>query len=424
MGRRVRVHHQALHVGNVSEQAEDLEAVDELEGFFLAALHVEREDGTAAVREVAFVKLVVRMVGKARVVDLGNLRVLHEELENLLGVFHMTVKAERKRFGALQQEEGVERGNRSAFVAEEDGADVDDVGRSAGSSREGHAVARVRLGELRELAACSPVKLAAVNNHAAESRTVTADELGCGMHHDVGTVFQRANQVRRTEGVVNHHRDLVLVGNLRNGLDIRDVGVRVAEGLDQDELGVFLDGAFNFFEVAGVHEGSLNPERTERVFQEVVGTAVNGTLSHNMVTLAGESRDGVSEGCGTRSDGETGDTAFEGSDALFENVLRGVGEAAVDVAGILQVEAVRSVLGAVENVRGGLVNRYRARIGCGVRLFLANVELKRFEVELVLCRHERNSLLNKWLFIVIPGTLPRVVRFMRGPAFDLQMYNS
>ena len=327
------------------------------------------------------------MVGKARVVDLRDLRVLHEELENLLGVFHMTVKAERKRLGALQQEEGVERGNRCTFVAEENGADVHDVGRSAGSSRERHAVARVRLGELRELATCSPVKLTAVHNHAAESRTVTADELRSGMHDDVGAVFQRANQVRRTEGVVNHHRDLVLVGNLGNGLDIRDVGVRVAEGLDQDELGVFLDGAFNFFEVAGVHEGSLNPERTERMFQEVVRAAVDGALGNHMVTLAGESRDGVSEGCSTGSDGETGDTAFEGSDALFKNILRRVGEAAVDVAGILQVETVRSVLGAVENVRGGLVNRNRAGIGCGVCLFLANVELKSFEVELVLCSH-------------------------------------
>ena len=62
MRRRVRVNHKALHVGHVSEQAEYLEAIDELEGFGLATLHVEREDGTAAVREVAFVKLVVRIL--------------------------------------------------------------------------------------------------------------------------------------------------------------------------------------------------------------------------------------------------------------------------------------------------------------------------------------------------------------------------
>jgi hypothetical protein len=89
----------------------------------------------------------------------------------------------------------------------------------------------------------------------------------------------------------------------------------------------------------------------------------------------------------TENAGEASDTAFEGSNALFKNVLRRVGETAVDVAGVLQVEAVRGVLSAVENVRGGLVNRNRAGIGCGVCLFLANVELKRFEVEFVLSCH-------------------------------------
>ena len=37
----VRVNHEALHVGNVGKQAEDLQAIDELEGFFLTALDVE-----------------------------------------------------------------------------------------------------------------------------------------------------------------------------------------------------------------------------------------------------------------------------------------------------------------------------------------------------------------------------------------------
>jgi hypothetical protein len=110
-----------------------------------------------------------------------------------------------------------------------------------------------------------------------------------------------------------------------------------------------------------------------------------------MVTLAGKSSNGVSEGCCARSDCEACDTAFESGDALFKDILRRVGEAAVDVAGILQVETIRGVLCAMENVGGGLVNRNRAAVGCGVCLFLANVELKGFEVELVLSSHVRNS---------------------------------
>ena len=387
VGRGVRVNNEALHVGNISEQAEDFETVDELEGLGLATLHIEGEDGTTAVGEVTFVKLVVRMILEARVVDLCNLRVLGEEFQNLLGVFHMTVKAERKSFGALEQEESVERGNCSTFVTQEDCADIDDIGSGASSGSEGHAVARVGVGELRELAACSPVELASVNNHATEGSAMTADELRCGVNDDVGTVFNGADQIRRTEGIVDHDRNLVLVGNLGDGLDVRDVGMRVAERLDEHELRIFLDGGFDFLEVAGIHERGIDAERAERMFQEVVGTAVNRTLSHNVVTLAGESRDGVGKGCCARCNGEACDTAFESGDALLENILRGVGESAVDVAGVLQVETVRSVLSAVEHVRGGLVNRNGARIGCRVCLFLANMELKSFKVELVLCSH-------------------------------------
>jgi hypothetical protein len=110
-------------------------------------------------------------------------------------------------------------------------------------------------------------------------------------------------------------------------------------------------------------------------------------LGNHVVSLAGESRDGVGEGCSARSDGKASDTAFKSGDALFKNVLRRVGEAAVDVARILQVKTVRGVLSVMENIGGGLVYRNRAAIGCGVCLFLANVELKSFEVELVLSSH-------------------------------------
>jgi hypothetical protein len=103
--------------------------------------------------------------------------------------------------------------------------------------------------------------------------------------------------------------------------------------------------------------------------------------------MAGESGDGIGKGCRTGCDCKGRDTAFEGGYAFFKNILRRVGETAINIAGIFQMETVRSVLSAVENVRGGLVYRNRAGIGGGIGLFLANVELKRFEVEFVLCCH-------------------------------------
>ena len=382
----VRVDHEALHVGDVGKQAEDFQVVDELESFFLAALDVEREDGTATIREVLLVEFVVRMVREARVAHAGNLRVLGEVFQDLLGVFHVAIQAERKRFDTLQQQECVERRNGSTFIAEEDSADVDGISRCARRG-ERNAVARVLLGELRELAAGSPVELAAIHDDAAESRTVTADELGRRMHNHVGTVFNWANQVRRTEGVVDNQRTLVLVGNRRDGVDIRNVGMRVAERFDEDELRVALDCGFDTLEIVRVDERGLDTEGAERMLQQVESTAINRALGNHVIALASESRDGVGNGSCTRSDSESGDASFEGSDTFFEHTLSGVIDTAINVTASLQNEAVGGVLGIVEHVRGGLVNRNCAGIGCGVCGFLANVELKSLEMKLVLCRH-------------------------------------
>ena len=65
---------------------------------------------------------------------------------------------------------------------------------------------------------------------------MAADELGGRLHHDVRAVLQRTEQIRRGEGVVDDHRQMVLMGDGGDGFEVRQVGVRVAEGLEIDEL--------------------------------------------------------------------------------------------------------------------------------------------------------------------------------------------
>ena len=54
---------------------------------------------------------------------------------------------------------------------------------------------------------------------------MAADELGCRMDNDVGTMLDRADQVGRAEGVVDDKRNAVLVGNFSDGVNVGDVGV-------------------------------------------------------------------------------------------------------------------------------------------------------------------------------------------------------
>ena len=115
------------------------------------------------------------------------------------------------------------------------------------------------------------------------------------------------------------------------------------------------------------------------MLQQVVAAAVDGLLGNDVVTSLCQRLDGIGDGCGTGSGCQSGHAAFQRGDELLEDVLRGVGQAAVDVARVSQTEAVCGVLAVAEDVGSGLINGHCAGIGGGVGLLLTDVELKGLE---------------------------------------------
>ena len=210
---------------------------------------------------------------------------------------------------------------------------------------------------------------------------MAADELRGGVDDDVGAVLERTEEARRAERVVHDDGQAVLVGDLGDGVDVGDVGVGVAEGLEVDERRVVLDGTLDLVEVVGVNEGGLDAELGERVLEQVVGAAVDGLLGHDVVAGLGERLDGVGDGGGAGGNGKAGRATLERGDAVLEDALRGVGQAAVDVAGVSEAKAVGGVLGVAEDVARGLVDGHGARVGGGVGALLADVKLQGLEVE-------------------------------------------
>ena len=87
---------------------------------------------------------------------------------------------------------------------------------------------------------------------------------------------------------------------------------------------------------------------------------------------------GLSRRAGSGGQGRC--AALQSRDPLFQHVLGGVGQAAVDVARILQTEAGGGVGGVFEHVGGGLVNGHGPGIGGGIGLFLAYVKLQSFKM--------------------------------------------
>ena len=127
MGSGVGMNHQTLHVSHVSQQREDLQGVDELPGLFLTALDLEGEDGGATVGEVLLIEFVVVMAREGRMVHLGHLGMVGEEIDHLQGILHMTLYAQAQRLDTLQEDKGIEGRDGSTSITQDDGTDAGDI---------------------------------------------------------------------------------------------------------------------------------------------------------------------------------------------------------------------------------------------------------------------------------------------------------
>ena len=144
-----------------------------------------------------------------------------------------------------------------------------------------------------------PVEFAGFNNDAAQGRSVAADKLGGGMHHDIRAVLNRPDQIRRTEGVVNHQRKPVPVGNLRNRVNVRNVAVRIPQRLQVNRPGILPDRLFHFLQVVGVHKGGFNAVLRQRMRQQVEASAVDRFLCDDMAAVCGKGLDRIGNGSST-----------------------------------------------------------------------------------------------------------------------------
>ncbi len=170
------------------------------------------------------------------------------------------------------------------------------------------------------------------------------------------------------------------VGNGGDGVQIGNVAVGIAQSFQIDGLGVGLNGRFHLSQVVGVHKRGGDAELRQRVGQQVIASAVDGLLSHNVIAGLGQGLNGIGDGRGAGGGGQGGASALQGRNALFQNVLGGVGQPAVNVAGVLKAEAGGRVGGVAEYIAGGLINGDGPGIRCGVGLLLAHMQLQRFKM--------------------------------------------
>ncbi len=376
---------QGLGIADVGQVAGQLYRVDEGPGRLVPARHAEGQHRPEPVAQVALGQLMGgmgRQSGEAHPVDQ---RMCIQPPGQLEGIVDVALHPQRQRLQSLQEQERVEGTERGAEVAETLDPSPDGEGDVAeGPVRSEHlgedqaVVPGRRFGEEGELAV-APVEIARVDDHPTDRIAVPADPLGGGRHHDVGPVVDGTDQIAgAAEGVVDDQRDPVAVGDSGELLQVRDQVLGIGDRFDVEGFGAVGDGSFQLVGVDRLDEGDVDAETGEGHLELVVGTAIQIARRHDLVSSLGDGGQGQQLGGLPGGGGHRRCPTFESGDALLEDVGGGVHDPRVDVPELLQAEQAGGVVGVVEGVRRGLVDRYRPGVGAGGRL-LAGVDLQCLE---------------------------------------------
>ena len=204
-----------------------------------------------------------------------------------------------------------------------------------------HAVvALIGRGKTRELVRMGhPVKLAVVDDYAAQAGSMSIHVLGGGVRNDVGAPLKGTAHHGGREGVVDHQRHTVIMRGLGKALNIEHGKGGVGNRLAKDKLGIGLKGCLELLIGAvGGNERAGQTHATHGVSQQVVGTAVNSRASDHMIAGTGHVKDREEVRGHARAREHRSGAALHLADLVGNQIARGVLQTAVEIARLLQVK--------------------------------------------------------------------------------------
>lgn len=360
-----RVEHAATCIGYVGHDSDELESVHELDGFVTTALDTEGHNAARnSTLELLLGKSVIRIAFETGEVHPGDLRMVFEELGDLQSVFTVLRHAKSESFKTRVQKECVLRSLDAAEVAHELCSRLHNVTLLAESLTVSETmVRRIRFGHARELVVMGfPVEVAAIDDSAADGHCMSIHIFGRRMGDDICAELERLAEDRRCECIVDDERNAVLVSDVCELLDVRDVAGRVRNRFTEESLGVRAESLADFFfACVRVDEGDFNAELLHGDGKKVVGTAVNCGRTDEVIAAFADVENGEEVCSLTRAGEHTGDTAFEFRNLGRDEIVRRVLETGVEVAVCLEVEQVGHLIARVVLESGALINRENAR---------------------------------------------------------------
>jgi len=167
------------------------------------------------------------------------------------------------------------------------------------------------------------------------------------------------------------------VRHFRQRLDVADIAGGVADGLGKHSLGVFVDQFFDRVWLVAVGEAPGDALARQHMREQGVRGAVELRNRDDVAAGIGEVDEREMQRGLSGRHRECADAAFEIGDALFEHRGGGIGDPAVAKALGLEIEQGGAMIGTVEGVGDGLVDRNGDGLGGGVGI-VAGVNSDRF----------------------------------------------
>ena len=209
---------------------------------------------------------------------------------------------------------------------------------------------------------------------------MAADILGRRMDADVGAVVEGPEQVRGAKGIVDDQRDTIVIGDTRHCLEVDDVDVGVADGLDEHGTGLIVDGPTEVLGIDGIDQRGLNAMLGKGIGEEIEGAAIERLGGDDLLAGVGNIENGVGRRGRAGCHRERATAALQRRNPVFQHLVRWVGDPGVVEAELLDRTDRLGLLEVLEDEGSRLVDGHGARAGGGIGC-LARMELQRVEFQ-------------------------------------------
>jgi hypothetical protein len=207
---------------------------------------------------------------------------------------------------------------------------------------------------------------------------MTTEELGGGVKDQVGAEIERPQQVGRREGGIDQQRQPAGVGDGRDLRNVEHVEARIAQRLAEQQARLGANRRAPGVGIARIDKGRANAEARQRVFEQVVRAAVERAAGDDVTARAHQRGDHQMQRRLPGGDGDRADTTLERGHPFFQHRRGGIRDARIDMPAPLHVEQGGSLVGILEDERGGQIDGLGARAVLAVG-HLAGMQRQRIE---------------------------------------------